>query len=281
MARPEKELEDSYGALPRFAEDLRELRRNVPGLTYRAMSKKANYSPSVLSEAAAGRKLPTLEVTRAYVAACGGDVETWDTRWQAVATELNPTGTQDSNANTDLTEAGLAQETTPAAGEGGASSAAGRPVETGKHARRRRDALLVGSTLAVALGIAAVVVLVLLNGGDASPPQTRGEPAAGEPPAGAACSQLPGAKACFDSVRGVFWVRDLPPPDNDHTAVYWTSNDGRQRGDCHNMLTSDGPWVTCPHPAGLQPHRAPVTFQAAIVDEDTVRERGPMVDEAR
>jgi hypothetical protein len=43
---------------------------------------------SALSTAASGRTLPTREVTLAFVAACGGDVEEWAAKWAATAAEL-------------------------------------------------------------------------------------------------------------------------------------------------------------------------------------------------
>ncbi len=42
------------------------------------------YSPSVLSEAASGYRLPTLQVTQAFVRACGGDPAEWEHRWREV-----------------------------------------------------------------------------------------------------------------------------------------------------------------------------------------------------
>jgi hypothetical protein len=49
------------------------------------MARTALFSPSVLSSAAAGCRLPTLEVTLAFVMACGGDVAEWRRRWLSVA----------------------------------------------------------------------------------------------------------------------------------------------------------------------------------------------------
>ncbi|MGW3463966.1 nSTAND1 domain-containing NTPase, partial [Streptomyces olivaceoviridis] len=43
---------------------------------------------STLSQAAAGDRLPTLPVVLAYVRACGGDPEQWETRWREVAAEV-------------------------------------------------------------------------------------------------------------------------------------------------------------------------------------------------
>lgn len=49
------------------------------------MARTALFSPSVLSSAASGYRLPSLQVVRAFVSACGGDVEEWERRWHALA----------------------------------------------------------------------------------------------------------------------------------------------------------------------------------------------------
>nr|WP_132126505.1 hypothetical protein [Actinocrispum wychmicini] len=61
------------------------------------MAKHAHYSASTLSEAAAGRSLPSLEVTLAYVRACGGDPAEWEDRWRQIAAELAPPDTEDQD----------------------------------------------------------------------------------------------------------------------------------------------------------------------------------------
>ena len=90
MARPEKTLDVRSGPVTWFASDLRELRKGSGGLTYRAMAARTHYSATVLSEAAASRKLPTLAVTKAYVVACGGDVQQWTRRWEALNAQAAP-----------------------------------------------------------------------------------------------------------------------------------------------------------------------------------------------
>ncbi|QFZ18948.1 nSTAND1 domain-containing NTPase [Saccharothrix syringae] len=68
-----------------FAAELRALRVTAGRPTYRELAGRAHYSPSALSDAAGGRKLPSLDLTLAYVRACGGDEETWRRRWHEVA----------------------------------------------------------------------------------------------------------------------------------------------------------------------------------------------------
>lgn len=80
MSRPERPI-DPLRPLASFASGLRALRRERD-ITYREMSKLTYYCPSVLSAAASGEALPTWQVTRAYVLACGGPVPDWHARWR-------------------------------------------------------------------------------------------------------------------------------------------------------------------------------------------------------
>ncbi|WP_345465508.1 serine/threonine-protein kinase [Actinoallomurus oryzae] len=87
MGRREAPVPD--GPLREFALKLRELRDNAPGApTYRELARKAHYSSSVLSVAASGQRLPTWDVTSAFVAACEGDVDEWRERWSRLRAEL-------------------------------------------------------------------------------------------------------------------------------------------------------------------------------------------------
>jgi hypothetical protein len=91
MPRGERPLDAGDSVLLRFAADLRRLRRKADSPTYRELARRAHYSIAPLSEAASGRKLPTLAVTLAYVNACAGDVREWERRWHEVAAELAAT----------------------------------------------------------------------------------------------------------------------------------------------------------------------------------------------
>ncbi|MFI5527554.1 XRE family transcriptional regulator [Kitasatospora sp. NPDC051853] len=81
MGRPERPVDASGGAVAEFAGRLRRLRAEAGSPTYRDMARTAMYSASVLSSAANGHRLPTLQVALAYVAACGGEREEWRRRW--------------------------------------------------------------------------------------------------------------------------------------------------------------------------------------------------------
>ncbi|GLY43761.1 hypothetical protein Amsp01_097840 [Amycolatopsis sp. NBRC 101858] len=85
MPRPERPLDPGDDPLTEFAADLRRLRESAGNPTYRELGRRAHYSAGTLSEAAGGRKLPSLAVTSAYVRACGGVPGEWEERWHAVA----------------------------------------------------------------------------------------------------------------------------------------------------------------------------------------------------
>ncbi|GGU57295.1 nSTAND1 domain-containing NTPase [Lentzea flava] len=95
MPRRERPLDEGESGLLQFAADLRRLRERAGSPTYRELSRRAHYSAAALSEAAGGRKLPSLAVTKAYAKACDADPEEWERRWRAVA-ETEPHGGSDS-----------------------------------------------------------------------------------------------------------------------------------------------------------------------------------------
>lgn len=88
MPRSEGQLPTVDDLLVAFARDLRELRERAGNPTYRELARRAHYSAATLSDAAGGKKLPTLMVTLAFVGACGGDPVAWERRWRANAAEL-------------------------------------------------------------------------------------------------------------------------------------------------------------------------------------------------
>ncbi|WP_067471677.1 DUF4407 domain-containing protein [Actinomadura hibisca] len=85
--RPEEPLDPSAGAVAAFAQRLRELRRGS-GLTLRQVAERAGYSPTTCTAAARGRTLPTWEVARAYVVACGGDEAEFQASWEEAAVSV-------------------------------------------------------------------------------------------------------------------------------------------------------------------------------------------------
>ncbi|MEU0137156.1 AAA family ATPase [Streptomyces sp. NPDC006296] len=92
MPRKERPLAEGDGSVLRFAAELRGLRDRAGTPTYRQLASRAHYSVATLSSAAAGHRLPSLEVTLAYVRACGGDPGPWEARWREAAAEAARTG---------------------------------------------------------------------------------------------------------------------------------------------------------------------------------------------
>ncbi|WP_327001067.1 hypothetical protein OHA72_38875 [Dactylosporangium sp. NBC_01737] len=78
-----------------FASDLRELRQRAGNPGYRKLARLALFAPSVLSSAASGHRLPSLPVTLAFVAACGGEPEAWQRRWHELAASQGVTPAQE------------------------------------------------------------------------------------------------------------------------------------------------------------------------------------------
>jgi WD40 repeat protein len=65
-----------------LAAGLRKLREQAGSPGYRELARRAHFSATTLSDAAGGRRLPTLAVTLAFVEACGGDRAEWKRRWR-------------------------------------------------------------------------------------------------------------------------------------------------------------------------------------------------------
>ncbi|MFI8443566.1 WD40 repeat domain-containing protein [Streptomyces rochei] len=87
VGRRERRLDPEAGPVQRFAAELRALREAAGRPTYRTMADEVPFSVTALSQAAAGRQLPTLAVTLAYVGVCGGDPQEWERRWRAASGE--------------------------------------------------------------------------------------------------------------------------------------------------------------------------------------------------
>ena len=82
MPRPENPIDPTSGPIAAFAYALRDMRTKAGNPPYKAMAKRVHYSVGALSQAAAGARLPTWEVTQAYVRACGGHEGEWRQRWE-------------------------------------------------------------------------------------------------------------------------------------------------------------------------------------------------------
>jgi len=82
VGRPEKPLAPGADPVGRLAHELRVLRSRAGSPSYQTMAKVAGFSATTLSRAASGKRLPSWEVVKAYVRACGADFEAWEPRWQ-------------------------------------------------------------------------------------------------------------------------------------------------------------------------------------------------------
>ncbi|WP_330262270.1 hypothetical protein [Streptomyces griseorubiginosus] len=91
MGRPERPVDPAAGPVQLFAHELRLLRQKAGSPSYRAMAHRAGLSVSALSRAAAGDRLPSAAVVRAYVEACDGDPDLWEARRSAAAEEAAET----------------------------------------------------------------------------------------------------------------------------------------------------------------------------------------------
>ncbi|NLU79525.1 DUF2690 domain-containing protein [Micromonospora sp. HNM0581] len=92
MARAERPVDPTVDPLQAFAAELRQLREAAGRPTYHALARRAHRSSSSLSEAAGGRRMPTLDTTLAYVGALGGDEREWTERWHALRAAIDSAG---------------------------------------------------------------------------------------------------------------------------------------------------------------------------------------------
>lgn len=96
--RPEVPLDPAAGPAQRFAFELRKLRAEAGGITYRSLAQRAGYGVTTLSQAASGEQLPTLAVVLAYVKACGGDPSEWEARWKQAVDEAAASSSEDEES---------------------------------------------------------------------------------------------------------------------------------------------------------------------------------------
>ncbi|MBL1110390.1 hypothetical protein JK361_38555 [Streptomyces sp. 5-8] len=107
--RREVPVDPGAGPVKRFAFELRKLRAEAGGITYRVLADRAGYGVTTLSQAAAGDQLPTLPVVLAYVTACGGDPQEWKARWNQAVDEVAAQGDPDDGSAAEPPYKGLAR----------------------------------------------------------------------------------------------------------------------------------------------------------------------------
>jgi hypothetical protein len=147
VGRREAEL-DPDGPLHEFALALRALRSAAGAPSYRELAHTARYSQSVLAAAASGHTLPTWDVTRAYVAACGGDVGEWRERWERAAQSARPAAraVPEQSEHPEQSVAQQEQQQLPTIMGSGASTDASPRIRR----PRRRTTVFVGGGVALA-----------------------------------------------------------------------------------------------------------------------------------
>ncbi|MFI6369648.1 helix-turn-helix domain-containing protein [Streptomyces sp. NPDC050546] len=97
--RHEVPVDPAAGPVQRFAFELRKLRAEADGITYRSLARRAGYSVTTLAQAAGGERLPTLPVALAYAEACGGDPAEWEARWKEAVEESAGDGSRDDDGS--------------------------------------------------------------------------------------------------------------------------------------------------------------------------------------
>ncbi|MEQ4724155.1 helix-turn-helix domain-containing protein [Nonomuraea sp. B19D2] len=151
-------MDPDAGPVQAFAFDLRRLREKAGNPSYRKLAEHAHYSAAALARAAAGNALPTLELTLAYVTACGGDIEEWQQRWHAIENQQRiPTTAEHISPRSSTTpspEQAPPEETPPPT-----EVTPQRPVGR----RGRRPWLLLGAAALLAAG--ATVTLIVRPAG--------------------------------------------------------------------------------------------------------------------
>lgn len=137
-----------------FAVALRRLREDAGSPTYRALSERAHYSATVLSRAAGGRVFPSLEVTLAFVRACGGDEDAWARRWHRVSEEISGRTAEPAGEGPSSPARGAAEVVLPAEHGGVRGGGRGGAHDGGLAGWARRHGRL----------LVAVVVVVVAGG---------------------------------------------------------------------------------------------------------------------
>lgn len=80
---------DQDQLLDEFQASLRQLRAAAGNPSLRTMAGTAHYSHTALSGVTSTHRLPSLDLTLAFVRACGGDVDEWRGRWAALDAAVN------------------------------------------------------------------------------------------------------------------------------------------------------------------------------------------------
>ncbi|MCZ7420483.1 MULTISPECIES: helix-turn-helix domain-containing protein [unclassified Micromonospora] len=179
MARAERPVDPTADPLQAFAAELRLLREAAGRPTYHALARRAHRSSSSLSEAAGGRRMPTLDTTLAYVRALGGDEREWAERWHALRAAIHGVG--DAAPDAPLAERKPSAERRVGAAAGadetgeavaGPAARPAQPVRTDqpRDALAPRTVKQTGSAVGLAVVVLAAFVTVPWLAGAFRPP---------------------------------------------------------------------------------------------------------------
>ncbi|MEU6535717.1 helix-turn-helix transcriptional regulator [Streptomyces sp. NPDC047000] len=241
VGRPEIPIDPGSGPLASLAYELRQLRRRAGDPSYRELARRANYSQSVLSTAASGRKLPSREVTLAYAAACGGDTAEWERRWTATARAMasRPAGgAAGRTAAADQTAAGRTTMSTvllPSGPPSGPGTDSADPAAPGEPAGPRwlrapwpwaRRRVLAVAGAAVVLAAVTAAVTVRWDAGDGDTAGARGTAKAAVAGRTAGYSVI----AAEDCHSGHGWNTNGNPSEQGGASGWFLSEDGGWAG---------------------------------------------------
>lgn len=130
MGRRPEPVNGEVEELAALAAALRAVHQAAGNPPLRTLAMRAHYSASTLSEAASGRRLPSLPVVLAYVAACGADSAGWEERWRIASAAVEAHIASTAPGRDASAEDSTAAEGDRAPSEGG-TDAGSRPINDG------------------------------------------------------------------------------------------------------------------------------------------------------
>ena len=264
-------LDRASGSVAAFAGALRDLRQQAGSPTYSALSRRTGLSPSVLSEATRGRRIPTWVTVQAFVLACGGDPQEWRDRWMSAAGQSASSVVSPSPLCAPSTPAVLAPAPEPSVDNGPLDSA--EPISAPPRIRewsRFRVALVTAGVL-----VSAAAVSTLLSARPS--PSMRPSSSQSAPPSRAALDRSATAAAgAWSRITGPGC-----PPDTDGAQVDvdkgWTLADGGWTGGGCNgtsvmtALSNSATWWNLTVGWAFEPHGSstPATCELSVYIPDS------------
>jgi hypothetical protein len=198
------------------------------------MAATAHFSPATLARAAAGHRLPSLEVVVAYATACGADREEWEQLWRACAEEA-ARARAESRAVSAPPDHDAGSSQLPQPGQ----LASPDRVPTW---RRRRTRLSAAALAAVAIAAAGVVLGVRATSGAPSQPGPASVAASGSTSDPQAPDTQPLGRACNE--EGIIAdISGAPPSSPGRGRVRMSFEAGFKVGTLWSSWWRPG-WVT-------------------------------------